>query len=91
MGASAFAAPPLNNSRLCGIASLDAVSRYFSCSPSAGITHVLFARPGTQLIEIRIPQYRRPHFISFSKIAGVGWIDMTPNGTAAQCSCCFYT
>jgi hypothetical protein len=46
----------------------------------AGVSHVLFARPGTQLIEIRIPQYRRPHFISYSKIAGVGWIDMTPSG-----------
>ena len=33
------------------------------CTGRAGLTHVLFARPGTQLVELRPPKYLRPHFI----------------------------
>jgi capsular polysaccharide biosynthesis protein len=48
----------------------------------AGLSHILFARPGTQMVEIRIPNFVRPHFIIYSKMAGAGWTDMRPGGTS---------
>jgi hypothetical protein len=26
------------------------------------MSHILFARPGTKMVEVRTPSYRRPHF-----------------------------
>lgn len=34
-------------------------------SRSAALTHVLFAREGTQVVELRSPSYLRPHFIGY--------------------------
>ena len=42
----------------------------------AGLSHILFARPGTKLLEVLPPDFRRPHFRAFSKWAGVEYHPM---------------
>ena len=37
----------------------------------AGLSHVIFAQPGSHLIEIAVPGYKRPHFAAFATWAGL--------------------
>ena len=46
----------------------------------AGMSHTLFAVPGTQVLEIRPPQYRRPHFVGYSLWAGCGYLSLDVGG-----------
>ena len=41
----------------------------------AGLSHVLFAPPGTRVLELRPPSFVRPHFIAYARWAGAQHTD----------------
>lgn len=47
----------------------------------AGMTHVLFSPPGTKVVEVRTPGFRRHHFMAFSGWAGHEYVKMDVSST----------
>ena len=50
----------------------------------AGLSHILWARPGTKLVEVLPPAFRRPHFWAFSLWAGSPYRPINTNSPIAS-------
>ncbi|KAI5066470.1 hypothetical protein GOP47_0019094 [Adiantum capillus-veneris] len=51
----------------------------------AGLTHILFARPGTVILELLSPLFPRPHYSHISQWMGLDYQSITMASTAADC------
>ena len=54
------------------------------CYRSAGMSHILFARPGTKMVEVRTAPYMRPHFQVQSMWAGAPYTSYDTGGMNAD-------
>ncbi|MCO5611285.1 hypothetical protein L7F22_065537 [Adiantum nelumboides] len=51
----------------------------------AGLTHILFARPGTVVLELLSPLFPRPHYSHISQWMGLDYHSITMSSTIANC------